>query len=783
MRVSYEWLSEYLRTGQSPQKLAQALTLTGTEVEDISMQRPVDPLVIVGEIKSIVKHPHADRLQVAKVDLGRGRTFDIVCGAPNIKPGQKVPVAQVGAKLPNGMTMEAAVIRGFKSLGMICAADELGFGDDHTGVIILDPDSEIGMPINKALGTGDPVLNFALTPNRADCFSVIGLAREAAAVTHGALDMPKLKLAETGPAIGAKVKVKVAEPRKCPYYSARYITDVQIGPSPLWLKNRLAKAGVSSINNVVDVTNYVMLETGQPLHAFDASLVANQSIVVRLAKKGEKLTTLDEVQRTLDSQTLVIADSKKALAIAGVMGGERSGISDRTTTVILEAAQFDPVSIRQASQRYQLRSESSHRFEKGVDPEMTAWAMDRAAQLIHELAGGIVAKGAVTVAVKQKKNPALALSVAAINQALHTTLRPAGIAALLKSTGSDVKVNKETLMVTAPSWRHDLQLFEDYVEEVARLYGYNKLKPTRLTFTAAPSGLTPQRRAERELKDFLAGKGLTEVMTYSYYGEAERAVLGTTTIPHLELENPLSQDQKYLRVSIVPRLFQVLQNQADDFVGIFEVGTVFRSNLKRQPLETKMLSIGYVIREGRATAAPEDRLQYRWLTSIVESIREHFHLTPFTYTLKPRHGWLINVEIRHDKQLVGELCITRLPKQPKRLYAFIELSFAQLVAALAKPQLHTQSKFPVVERDIAFWVNADVSWQKIEKAIRGVDGPLVGVRLFDVYADEQHAGKRSLAVRLTLQAPDRTLKDKDVDPLVKEITTLLRDSFSAKIRD
>lgn len=783
MRVSFEWLSEYLKTTLSAPMLAEQLTLTGTEVEDISMFKPVDPLVIVGEIKTIVKHPHADRLQVAKVDLGRGRMFDIVCGAPNIKPGQKVPVAQVGAKLPNGLTIEAAVIRGFKSLGMICAPDELGFGEDHSGVLVLDPESIVGMPLNQALGTGDAVMHFALTPNRADCFSVIGLAREAAAVSGGTLKLPTLHLKETGQPIAKKVKVTVREPKKCIRYSARYITDVKIGPSPLWLKNRLTKAGLNSINNVVDITNYVMLETGQPLHAFDASLVANQSIIVRLAKKGEKLMTLDGVSRTLDAATLVIADSKKALAIAGVMGGQHSGISATTNAVILESAIFDQVTTRQASQRYGLRSESSHRFEKGVDPAMTTWALDRAAQLIAELAGGTVANGMVEVAAKTTKTTPVTLSLEQLNLMLSTSLTTTKVAALLERSGCTVATTKETITATAPTWRHDLQSVEDYTEEVARLYGYNRLKPTRLQFTAAPTGLSPQRLMERELKDYLAGKGLIEVMTYSYYGDSERALLGSAAIKHTEISNPLSQEQKYLRVSLVPRLFQILQKQTEDFVGIFEVGTVFRPGAARQPEEHKMLGLGYIIREGRATAPAEERLQYRWLKSVVESITGYFLLTGITYAVKPRQGWLVSIEIRQGKELLGELFITRMAKQPKRLYAFIELSYDRLAKAQNKPTLVAQSKYPLIERDVAFWVSTEHQWQGIEKAINSIGAPLVRVSLFDVYVDAEHPGKRSLAVRLTFQAPDRTLKDKEIDAAMQSVIKLLREQCGAKIRE
>lgn len=782
MKLSLDWLSDYVKIKLSAEKLAERFTLTGSEVETIEVLKPVDPHIVVGEIKTIIKHPHADRLQVAKVDIGTGQLMDIVCGAPNIKPGQKVPVAQVGSTLPNGTVIEKAAIRGFQSHGMLCADEELGFGTDHSGILILDPDLKVGLPLNRALGLNDTVFHFALTPNRPDCFSVIGLAREAAAFIKAPLTLPSFTVKEQGSAITKHVRVTVREPKLCPRYTARYCTHVSIGPSPLWLKSRLTKAGVSSINNVVDITNYVMLETGQPLHAFDASLVANQSIIVRRARAGERVVTLDGEQRILKPSLLVIADAKKVLAIAGVIGGQSSAISEKTTTVILESAIFDPLSVRLTSQKLGVKTESAVRFERGVDPEMTTAALDRAAKLIAELAGGTVSSGRIDTRKIKPAARAIKISADQVNGLLGASLTVSHMNQLLKHLGFSTASTTTDLAVTVPSWRQDVTIAEDVIEEIGRLHGYNRLKPTRLKVTAKPVGLPPARQAERQLKDWLVGKGLTGVMTYAYYGEPERATVGGDQ-PHLRLANPLNQDQAYLRRSLIPSLLTVLSRQADDFVGVFEIGTVFSPNRGTLPEERRAVTLGYRVREGAPALLPENRLQYRWLKSVAESMVDAFHLPAVSYKTEPRPGWLVRVEMRTGQALIGTLQITRLPKQPKRLYAFIELDFDRLLQYQQKPIMRQSSAFPAVERDIACWVAHATAWSAVSAAVQACSELIRSIELFDLYADASHSGKRSLAMRLRLQASDRTLKEKEIEETLRAVKETLRQKFSAAVRD
>ncbi|MFC1663338.1 phenylalanine--tRNA ligase subunit beta [Patescibacteria group bacterium] len=785
MQVPYSWLKEYLKTKLTSEELAEQFTLSGSEVEKVEHLKKLDEKIIIGEIKTIVKHPQANRLQIAKVDIGKDRVFDIVCGADNIKPGQKVPVAQVGAKLANGLVIEAAVIRGYKSLGMLCAEDELGLGDDHQGIYILDNDFKVGQTLNQALGTGDTILHFALTPNRADCFSIVGLAREAAAVLNIPWQPPKWALADKDTKdkpIAKHMRVSVREQKLCPRYTARYIKDVQVGPAPLWIKNRLIKAGIKSINNIVDITNYVMLESGQPLHAFDASLVSNQSIIVRRARAGEKIMTLDEEVKKLDNTTLVIADAKKVVAIAGVMGGQDSGISQSTRTVILESAVFNPVSIRQTSQKLELRTESSHRFEKGVDMAMTPPALDRAAKLISELAGGQIVNGRIDTPKQSTKDRSVTASITKINDLLNTNLSAKKIAEYLGRLGLAASIKKDNLTVKVPSWRFDINIAEDLAEEVARLHGYNKLKPTLMSGQLKPVGLPIARQMERTIKDFLVGKGLTEVMTYSYYGEEEKLLFDGG--PLLEIANPLSQEQKYMRGSLIPSLFTILKKQDQDFIGIFEIGDVFRpkSNTVR-PAEHRQLGLGYIIREGKANQPPETRLQYRWLRSIVDSLLAEFNISDPQYVNNPQSGWLVKIDIKSGGQLIGTIAITALPKKPKVLFAMVELNFDQLLKLASPPEVSEKPKYQTNQRDIAFWVKDSVQWQAIDDSLNNISDLITGVELFDIYHSAERRNQRSLAVRFTIQAKDRTLKGQEVDNLIKEIIIHLRDKFGAQIRD
>ncbi|MFH0951838.1 MAG: phenylalanine--tRNA ligase subunit beta [Patescibacteria group bacterium] len=781
MKVSLDWLNEYVKIRLPADQLAEKFTVTGSEVERVENIPRLDDRIIVGEIKTIIKHPHADRLQVAKVDIGKDRLFDIVCGAPNIKPEQKVAVAQVDTILPNGMKIESAVIRGYKSLGMICAEDELGLGTDHEGILVLDKDLAVGQTLNKVLGTGDAVLHFAITPNRADCFSVIGLAREAAAFTKSKLHLPAVRLIESGPAINTKMKVTIRDRQLCPRYTARYLTDVKIGPSPLWLKSRLRKAGIKSINNVVDITNYVMLETGQPLHAFDADLVANRSIIVRRAKQGEKLMTLDEEEKELTPDMLVIADPKKVIAAAGVMGGQESGIGSATKSIILESAIFDPVAVRNASQKLNLRTESSSRFEKGLDPAMTTLAIDRAAELIRQIANGAIANGRIDTQKQQNKLTDIKLPIEKIYRILNIRLSNKLITDNLARLGFAVRITGKKLLLIVPSWRPDIRIAEDVIEEVGRLYDYNNLKPTKMTGQIRPVRLSSMRQLERKVKDWLVGAGLTEVMNYTYYGEQEKAVFGQKT-KHIEIDNPLSHEQKYLRTSLLPGLLSTIRT-AKDGSAVFETGNIFRYRKNKvMPEEKRKLAMAFSMVKQKENMPPETRLQYRWLKSWVDRIFSSIKLSAPVYKMTSQAGWLVAVEIYSDKKNVGNLYITVNAKKNKQLYGLIEIELESLLAPTAN-KIEELSKYPSVDRDVAFWLDRSIAWDRINRTLADIDELITDIKLFDIYADEQRPKKRSLAVRITMQSHKQTLEADKVEAVMGKINDVLKKQFQAEIRD
>ncbi|MFH1367396.1 MAG: phenylalanine--tRNA ligase subunit beta [Patescibacteria group bacterium] len=752
MKISFNWLKDFVKIDKTPEKLAEVLTLSGTEVEGV---RPLDCLfdkVVVGEIITIIKHTNADKLKVCKVRVKKGVVLNIVCGASNISVGQKVPTALVGAKLPGGI-LEKTKIRGIESEGMLLAEDEMGLGHDHAGIYLLDKNEPIGKSVKAVLGLNDTILDLALTPNRADCFSLLGIAREAAAVTKRKLNfMPdRFLIKEKTNEIGKKLSVKVLDSKLCPKYTARVIENLQVKDLPEWLKARLRASGVRPINNIVDVTNYVMLELGQPLHAFDYDKLtgSKKNIVVRQANKGEKLVTLDGKERELDQNMLLITEGKKNLGIAGVMGGKSSEISSKTKTVILESAVFNPGNIRKTAQKLNLRSESEMRFEKGLDPEMTELAADRAASLMLKLAGGRIVPGIINISSKEKTKPAMVnLPLALIKKYLNVNLAESRVKLILKSLGFKIISSQEkVLKVSVPSWRQDVRLPEDLIEEVGRIYDYNKLKPTYLKGTLKPVDLPKSLIWENKIKDMLVAAGLSEVYNYSFYGEDLARKFNLNPENHFKLANPMNPEQVLMRQSLVPLLIKNLELNKGG--SLFEIGHTFAAKE-----ETKL---------ALAVFGQDAFFRLKGLADLI--------------------GYKLNL----DKDIFAKL-FKLAPLSPAltstfkfiKPVAYLEVNLNELIRnAKDKPAFVKPNKYPAMIRDISFFKPKEITYQTVENEIKGVSGLITGLEVFDRFEKE---GQISLAIRITFQSLDRTLKSEEVDEVMEKIYQLMEGKFKIKVR-
>ncbi|MFA5070668.1 MAG: phenylalanine--tRNA ligase subunit beta [Patescibacteria group bacterium] len=755
MKISYNWLKDFVKIDKTPEKLAEVLTLSGTEAEGVKASGDTLDKVVVGEIITIVKHTNADKLRVCKVRVKKGVVLNIVCGAPNIEVGQKVPTALVGAKLPNGIILEKTKIRGVESEGMLLAEDEMGLGKDHAGIYLLDKKEPIGKSIKAVLGLNDTVLDLALTPNRADCYSVLGVAREVAAVTKRKLNFnpDRFRIKEKTNEIGKKLTVKVSDSKLCPKYTARVIENLQIKDSPEWMKSRLRASGVRPINNVVDVTNYVMLEMGQPLHAFDYEKLsgADKQIVVRPAYKNEKIETLDGKERILDPNMLLITEGKKALAVAGVMGGKDSEISDKTKTVILESAIFNPGNIRKTAQKLNLRSESEMRFEKGLDYQMSELVADRAASLIAKLGNGRVVPGILSVTSKVQAKPAtINLSLSLIKKYLNINLAESKVKLILKSLGFEIIAFKEkVLKIQVPSWRDDVRLPEDLIEEIGRLYDYNKLKPTYLKGTLKPVDLPKELVWENKIKDILAAAGLSEVYNYSFYSENLACQFNLDPNHHYRVTNPINPDQALMRQSLIPLLIKNLEfnKEISDNIGLFEIGHTFTA-----AEQIKLAIVAY---------GPDSFYRLKGLINLLG--RKLNLSSKVFYKLIPQQlGMKLMAYFKFNKPVVYfEVNLYELIKEAKDKSDFI------------KPK-----KYPVVIRDISFFKPKEVSYQAVENEIKGLTNLITEVEVFDRFEKE---GQISLALRLTFQA-DRTLRAEEVDEVMNRIYENLGDKYNIKIR-
>ena len=821
MRVSLRWLEEYVAVKLPAEELAHRLTMAGIEVAQIVQIGDFWQNTFVGTIVDLQRHPNADRLQLVTVDYGREEQPTLVTGATNIAVGDMVPVALLGAVLndaysdtPQRIELKPVVLRGVKSEGMVCSARELGLGEDHEGILILDAAAPLGAPLQEYLG--DTILELDLKPNRSDCLAMINVAREVAALTGERLRQPATHRIDT-PTLPV-VRVDIREPKLCARYAAGVVTDVTIGPSPRWLQERLLAAGMRPINNIVDITNYVMLEFGQPLHAFDYDKVEDGCIIVRRAHLGEKLTTLDGEERTLTSSMLVIADPKGPVALAGVMGGLDSEVTERTTNVLLEAASFHPTSIRRTRQALNLPSEASRRFEQGVPPELVPIARDRAIELIAEIAGGRARSHAADSYVRPQQRPEIELTEADLARLLGMEIPMTQAAEQLRPLGFTYRRQNSRLQVTAPLHRLDVTCSADLVEEVARMVGYDNI-PTTLPAGSLPEGRpAPLRAWTDRAKDVMVGAGFAEAITYTLTNEARMARLlpkGVATEPEtdlaraageavlplhaapLRLKNPFTSEASTLRTVTLAGLLETLasnlRRQTSD-VHLFEIAPVFLPVRARLPEERRLLTA--VMGEYR-TEQWGARAENTFFTikGVAEQVLDRFGVEDYAFapvehpTFHPYRAAAVTVRRGEDNHVVG--IVGEINAEVSDAYDIDQRALALLLnvheliaGARATPAFAAPSRHPAVVQDLAIVLDADIPAARVVAEIGQAGGKLLeSSDLFDVYQGPQvPEGKRSLAYTLTFRAPDRTLNDAEVNTIRDRIIFKLQASLNATLR-
>jgi phenylalanyl-tRNA synthetase beta chain len=824
-------LREYVDVDLSPDELADRLTLLGMEVKGVARWGADWQNVVVGELLSVAKHPRADRLSLTTVTVGGGEPLEIVCGATNIAVGQRVPVALPGAVLPGGRRIERTEKMGAVSNGMLCSGDELHLTSDADGILILPADAPLGQPLNDLYG--DVVLDVDVKPNRGDALSLVGLAREVAAATGTQVRWPPTDPPETGQPVAERLRVRVEAPELCPRFVGRWIDDVRIAASPDRVQMRLLAAGMRPVSNVVDASNYVMLELGKPIHTFDAAAVARNGdgiaeLVVRLARPDERLETLDHVDRTLDPDTLLIADETKPLAIAGILGGAESEVSDATRSVIVESAIFDPVAIRRTGQRYGLRSEASLRFEKGLELRLARIGADRCARLIAEWAGGAVGRGVVDTAPHEPKPAVVAFRPARVNRLLGTQLDAAEQGSLLARVGIETAPARagqaipvavdpqpvtvmagdgEALTATVPTWRRDIVIEADIAEEVARVHGYERV-PATSPDTTMPSYRPSPLEVRDAVRETLIGAGLTEVVTYALVAppqlatfELARPVPSVGGDPQpasdpIVVTNPLSRDHSVLRQGLIGSLVDVVAanvRRGTTDVAAFEAGKGYgRGGGEAR----EWWRLGFVL-TGSAEPAAFNRAARPFdlddAKGLVELIAHRLGFPAPAY--EPELGEAIFHPRRTARFVAGSQAAGIVGQLHPELLERLEVRSGPVIAAelsiagLSGGQLEAvrsapPARYPAVERDLAVVVGETVPAAAVGDAIRRAAGPLLhSVNLFDIYRGAPlRDDEKSLAHRLTFQSAERTLTEAEVDEALAAVTRSIADELGGRLR-
>lgn len=810
MQVSIKWLKDYIDFTETPEQLADKLTMAGIPVENV-----VDPgegleKVVTGRIEKLEPHQNSDHLQICTMNVGLAENIIIVTGAQNVAEGQVVPVAMVGAHLPNGMKISKGKLRGVASNGMLCSAQELKLDleklpeEQKTGIFILPSDTPVGIPAKDVLGLNDVVLEFELTANRADCFSVFGLVREIAAITGNKPHFPEIKVNEDdNTKLNDIFSVEIADPDLCSRFSTRMLKNIKIGPSPEWMQQRLEGAGIRSINNVVDVTNFVMIELGHPMHAYDYDKITGKKLIARRAIEGEELHTLDDTSRKAKGEMLVIADSEKAAGLAGIMGGFETEITDTTTTVVLESADFYGPCIRRTARACGLSSEASGRFERGVDSETTIKALDRAAQLLQEMGACTVCEGIVDVYPNPKQANYVTFTPEQINNHLGTNIAKDVMLNIITSVGFDVtKDENDEIIVKVPSWRNDVTCMADISEEIARLHGFDKIKSTLPNGVSMQGTQSAKQTFIDKVKASLSSQGLYETISFALTNEE---TFNKLNIPQdsplrkaVPIMNPLSDEYPLVRTTLLSSIFDNLARnlaRKNDDVALFEVGSVFFPKaLPVTELPDEVVKIAGAItgrRNAQGWNQTNDMVDFYDAKGIIEELFANLRVTRYTveagthYAMHPGKTALFK-KGRDVIATVGEVHPAVLSAYgiTKPVYIF-ELDATTVMKYMAKDlKYKALPKYPATSRDLAMLVDVDVNAADIEKAMTKAAGQnLTQITLFDVYTGKQvEEGKKSLAFSLTFQSNDKTLTDAEIDPAIEKIVAKLQKDFNANLR-
>lgn len=794
MLVPIKWLKDYVDIDVEVKKFGDAMTMSGSKVERIEETGKEIDKVVVGKILKTEKHPDADKLTVAQVDVG-SEVVQIVTGATNIREGQFVPVALHGSTLPGGVKIKKGKLRGLESNGMMCSVQELGIELENMpeefldGIYILDRGLPIGKDIKEVLGLNDAIVEFEITNNRPDCLSMVGIAREAAATFGAALKYPRTEYKENPENIKDYVSVEVRNSELCPRYTAKVIKNVKIQPSPAWMQDRLAKAGVRAINNIVDITNFVMLELGQPMHAFDLEKLQDRRIIVRNAEADEKIMTLDEVDRALNESMLVIADGKRSIGIAGVMGSSNSEIDENTKTLVFESATFHSVNIRLTSKKLGLRTEASSRFEKGIDTELAIYALNRACSLVEEIGAGEVVGGVIDLYPEKKVPRKITLRPDRVRSFIGADISNEQMVKFLSALEFKVE-GKAVLEITVPTFRGDVEMEADLMEEIARLYGYDSIPSKLMDTTFTQGGKSLRQRIIDIAKDTLVAQGLNEVYTYSFVSpnvynrinlKAENPLRNA-----IKLINPLGEDQSIMRTTIIPNVLDVISknyNRKTEAGQFFELSKVYLA--EKLPLE------GLADERETLTIGIYGNVDIFDLKGVVENLLDELNVEKYRFLSSNNDSFHPG---RTAELLVGNKRIGCLGEVhpdvldnydiPIRVYV-AELNFEEILNYTnLNKKYRPLPKYPSVSRDIAVVVSEEITAGQIEEIIRNKGGKLIEeVKLFDIYRGSQiEEGYKSMAYSITYRSDEKTLSEEDVSKVHNKILNSLANQVGGSLR-
>ncbi|SET78291.1 phenylalanyl-tRNA synthetase beta chain [Salinibacillus kushneri] len=809
MLLSLNWLKQYVDLDDiSPDDLAEKITKGGIEVDGVETFGEGLKNIVVGYVKSCEQHSNADKLNVCQVDVG-DEELQIICGAPNVATGQKVVVAKPGARLPGGMKIKKTKLRGEVSNGMICSLQELGIDQKfiqkefEDGIFVFPEDTEVGSNAVDLLNLNDTILDLDITPNRADSFSMMGMAYEVAAILDKDLHLPEVEVNRIDEKAEDYVKVRVEDADLNPYYGAYIVKNIKIGPSPLWMQNRLIAAGIRPINNVVDITNYVLMEYGQPLHAFDFNRFGSNEVVVRRARNGETMTTLDGEERNLQKDHLLITNGKEGMALAGVMGGVDSEVKDDTSTILVEAAYFNPLTVRKAAKDHGLRSESSIRFERGVDPNRVKEAGLRACQLMQKYAGGEVLEGIAEFDEQAVEQSIVEFDAKTINRRLGTAISVEEMKNILHRLRFSFEEADAHFTVYAPSRRGDIQIVEDMLEEIARIYGYDQLPYTLPEGTSNAGGLTTKQKLKRSIHRYMQSAGLNEAMTYSLTKEENTAKFMDQYIRALQpkavkLAMPMSEAHSHLRLSILPELLSSVQYnlaRRQQNVALYELGSIYvnkEENISKQPDEQLRLSAAITgIWVNQQWQKEVKTVDFYVLKGVVEGLLDLLdiqHASFESLKMEQMHPGRTAAILVQDEHVgfIGQIH----PAVQKDMdltdtYVFdLDVDRLLEVAMENEGSYEPIPRYPSVSQDLAFVVDEEIPAKRIMDVISDAGKPyLKDIQVFDIYQGEHmDAGKKSIAFSVRFQDPEATLKDEQVEEARKQIVNTVEDSFHAVLR-